>query len=113
MEIRSMTNNSMTNEKLFYLLQCVYFDNIDSVVLLAGLVGDPIAKKYPKITTEINLNGIFNVIKVSASPCDYASNESSTTFQSICKLELCQFSCFGGQSPKYGNLAQTSKFWGK
>jgi hypothetical protein len=24
-----MTNNSMTNEKLFYLLQCVYFDNID------------------------------------------------------------------------------------
>ena len=24
-----MTNNSMTTEKLFYLLQCVYFDNID------------------------------------------------------------------------------------
>ena len=24
-----MTGNSMTNEKLLYLLQCVYFDNID------------------------------------------------------------------------------------
>ena len=35
----------------------------------------------------------------------YTSNEPSTPFQSIRKLELCLFSCFGGQRPKYGNLA--------
>ena len=35
----------------------------------------------------------------------YASKEPSAIFQSICKIDLCIFSCFGGQSPKYGNLA--------
>ena len=34
-----------------------------SVVLLAGLVGDPITKKYPEMNDEINIKGILNVVK--------------------------------------------------
>ena len=33
------------------------FDNIDVVVLLAGLVGDPITKKYPDLSIKINTEG--------------------------------------------------------
>ena len=33
------------------------FDNIDAVVLLAGLVGDPITKKYPDLSIKINTEG--------------------------------------------------------
>ena len=29
--------------------------NIDSVVILAGLVGDPITKKYPELSEKINI----------------------------------------------------------
>ena len=41
-----------------------HFNDIYSVVLLAGLVGDPVSKKYPEINDEININGILNVIKI-------------------------------------------------
>ena len=41
-----------------------YFNEVNSVVLLAGLVGDPISKKYPEISKEINLNGVLNVIDI-------------------------------------------------
>jgi len=41
-----------------------YFNEIDAVVLLAGIVGDPISKKYPEITTDVNLKGVYNVINV-------------------------------------------------
>jgi len=41
-----------------------HFDDNCSVVLLAGLVGDPISKKYPKMNDEINLNGILNIIEI-------------------------------------------------
>ena len=34
----------------------------DQVVILAGLVGDPITKKYPDISEDINNNGIKNII---------------------------------------------------
>tara|TARA_B100000242_G_C43041732_1_gene486057 strand:+ start:252 stop:1226 length:975 start_codon:yes stop_codon:yes gene_type:complete len=34
-----------------------FFKNVDAAVLLAGLVGDPITKKYPKLSEEINNNG--------------------------------------------------------
>jgi nucleoside-diphosphate-sugar epimerase len=34
------------------------------VVILAGLVGDPITKKYPKVANDINYKGIKNVIKI-------------------------------------------------
>ena len=33
------------------------FDGIDVVVLLAGLVGDPITKKYPDLSIKINTDG--------------------------------------------------------
>ena len=37
-------------------------DNKTSIVLLAGLVGDPISKKYPKLSKEINDTGISRFI---------------------------------------------------
>jgi nucleoside-diphosphate-sugar epimerase len=36
--------------------------DVDSVVILAGLVGDPITRKYPKIAQQINYGGVRNVI---------------------------------------------------
>ncbi len=41
-----------------------HFNDIYSVVLLAGLVGDPVSKKYPEMNDEININGMLNVIKI-------------------------------------------------
>lgn len=38
----------------------------DSVILLAGLVGDPITKKYPKESALINDKGVKNVIDICA-----------------------------------------------
>jgi nucleoside-diphosphate-sugar epimerase len=40
------------------------FNEINAVVLLAGLVGDPITKKYPKESAIINNEGIKNVINL-------------------------------------------------
>ena len=37
---------------------------VSQVVILAGLVGDPITKKYPKLAHEINYKGIKNVINI-------------------------------------------------
>ena len=39
---------------------------VDGVVLLAGLVGDPITKKYPEESAMINDNGVKNVINICA-----------------------------------------------
>ena len=36
---------------------------VSYVIILAGLVGDPITKKYPKLAHDINYKGIKNVIK--------------------------------------------------
>ena len=33
-------------------------------MLLAGLVGDPITKKYPEYSNEINFKGVQNLIDV-------------------------------------------------
>ena len=33
-------------------------ENVNAVIILAGLVGDPITKKYPGLSTEINQKGI-------------------------------------------------------
>ena len=46
-------------EKIYKLIH-----KVSHVVILAGLVGDPITKKYPKIAHEINYKGIKNVIKI-------------------------------------------------
>ncbi|WP_435097287.1 NAD-dependent epimerase/dehydratase family protein [Candidatus Pelagibacter bacterium nBUS_27] len=37
-------------------------ENVNAVIILAGLVGDPITKKYPGLSTEINQKGIKNLI---------------------------------------------------
>lgn len=39
------------------------FDDLDAVVLLAGLVGDPITRKYPAESSKINDSGVKNVIE--------------------------------------------------
>ena len=46
-------------EKIYKLISEVSY-----VVILAGLVGDPITKKYPKLAHNINYKGIKNVIKI-------------------------------------------------
>lgn len=38
-------------------------ENVDYVLILAGLVGDPITKKYPKLSIETNEDAIENLIK--------------------------------------------------
>ena len=38
-------------------------EGVNDVVILAGLVGDPITKKYPKSSQMINLDGILQVIR--------------------------------------------------
>ena len=37
-------------------------DNVDTVILLAGLVGDPITRKYPKESVAINDKAVKTVI---------------------------------------------------
>ena len=37
-------------------------DSVDYVVLLAGLVGDPITKIYPELSKDINLDGVKNCL---------------------------------------------------
>lgn len=38
--------------------------NIDSVIVLAGLVGDPITKKYPDTSKKINDDGILGLFRI-------------------------------------------------
>ena len=47
-------------------------ERVDCVILLAGLVGDPITKKYPKESIQINDQGVKNVIDICA---DYNTNK--------------------------------------
>mgnify|MGYP001234270176 FL=1 len=42
-----------------------YLKNFDIVIVLAGLVGDPITKKYPKLSNEINDIALKNIIDIS------------------------------------------------
>ena len=44
----------------------IEIENSDAVVLLAGLVGDPITKKYPEESALINDQGLKNVIDLCA-----------------------------------------------
>jgi len=46
-------------DKIYKLISKVSY-----VVILAGIVGDPITKKYPKLANEINYKGIKNVIQI-------------------------------------------------
>ena len=54
----------LKNQKL--LKKIIIENNIDVVVLLAGLVGDPITKKYPKYSKTINdilVSNTINLVK--------------------------------------------------
>ena len=53
--------------------------NYDCVVLLAGLVGDPITKKYPELSSKINDIGVKNAIDVS-----FQNNIKKLIFVSTC-----------------------------
>ena len=48
-----LRNEALTNKLL---------NECDAVVILAGLVGDPITKKYPEISEKINNKGIKKLI---------------------------------------------------
>jgi len=50
----------LRNEKKIYKLIL----KVSYVVILAGLVGDPIVKKYPKLAYDINYKGIKKIIKI-------------------------------------------------
>jgi len=54
-------------------------ENVNSVILLAGLVGDPITKKYPKESAIINDDGIKKVID-----CCAENNTQKFVFVSTC-----------------------------
>ena len=54
-------------------------EQTEAVVLLAGLVGDPITKKYPKESNTINDQGVKNVIDLCTQ-----SNTGRLIFVSTC-----------------------------
>lgn len=54
-------------------------EEVDSVIILGGLVGDPITKKYPKLSTEINDKGTVDLINI----CEKKKLEK-TIFVSTC-----------------------------
>jgi nucleoside-diphosphate-sugar epimerase len=55
-----LINCDLRNEEKIYKL----ISKVSYVIILAGLVGDPITKKYPKLAHDINYIGIKNVIKI-------------------------------------------------
>ncbi len=52
---------------------------VNAVIILAGLVGDPITKKYPELSEEINQKGIKNLIDECVG-----SNIGNVIFVSTC-----------------------------
>ena len=64
--IKIFRKNKNFNYKNFDLRKYKKINNLidtkTSIVLLAGLVGDPISKKYPKLSKEINDTGISRFI---------------------------------------------------
>ncbi len=67
----SSSVRKLKKEKNFYLLKYDFTNkkylkkitkNISCIIILAGLVGDPITKKYPKIAEKINYSGIKKFI---------------------------------------------------
>jgi nucleoside-diphosphate-sugar epimerase len=53
-------NCDLRNKEKIYKL----ISQVSHVIILAGLVGDPITKKYPRLANDINYKGIKNVIKI-------------------------------------------------
>jgi len=67
-------NSNISQKKLYRLINdhmgnfskySKILSTVDSVIILAGLVGDPITKKYSKISKKINENDIMNIMKLT------------------------------------------------
>ena len=56
-----------------------YIEKTDAVLILAGLVGDPITKKYPKYAKQINEDSLKFIIKYT-----FAKNIKKLIFISTC-----------------------------
>ena len=57
-----LINDSMGNFKKYSKI----LSSVDSIIILGGLVGDPITKKYSKIAKKINENDIMNIMKIAS-----------------------------------------------
>ena len=90
--------------------------NIDKVILLAGLVGDPITKKYPAESKIINDSGVKNVIDLcaeeevdemmDANHCDftwYCSGDCE--FAALADIVASQSGCLLPDAPNYNASA--------
>ena len=74
--IYKQKKNSNINQKKLYRLINDRMSNfskyskilstVDSIIILAGLVGDPITKKYSKVSKKINENDIMNIMKMAS-----------------------------------------------
>ena len=62
--IKKIKNNKFknVNKNISKKIEKKDFQNFDAIIILAGLVGDPITKKYKKLSKQINLKGIKNII---------------------------------------------------
>jgi nucleoside-diphosphate-sugar epimerase len=68
-------NSNIYNKKLYRLINdkmsnfnkySNILSSIDSLIILGGLVGDPITKKYSKVSKKINEDDIMNIMKISS-----------------------------------------------
>ena len=68
-------NSNIYNQKLYRLINdkmsnfnkySNILSSIDSLIILGGLVGDPITKKYSKVSKKINEDDIMNIMKISS-----------------------------------------------
>ena len=56
----SLVNGDMCSENIYQNLM----KDITDVIILGGLVGDPITKKYPELHNKINVKGVKNCINI-------------------------------------------------
>ena len=56
----SLVNGDMSSENIYQNL----IKDITDVIILAGLVGDPITKKYPELHNKINIKGVKKCINI-------------------------------------------------
>ena len=69
-------------EKCFLVIQNLkkILPKISFIVMLAGLVGDPIKKKYPTLSRKVNFDGIKKIIRMIIFPQSYFFNITNINF---------------------------------
>lgn len=90
-------NYKFIHGKMSEINSKVKFNNYSTIILLAGLVGDPITKKYHELSLKINENDILNIIDsiknldikfIFSSTCsNYGLRENLNPASEIDKLE--------------------------